>query len=94
MIKVNVLEESEVKVSVLEDSTVKVNVQGQIFNQGQIVQADWNETDENKAGYIKNKPEISNEVITGSQSLVTSDAIAQALLGKTLIQLITWEDDD
>ena len=42
--------------------------------------SDWNQTDENKADYIKNKPDI--------------EGMNEAINQKSQVQIITWEADD
>ena len=43
------------------------------------VQADWNETDNTKLDYIKNKPTIDTTVTSGSSNAVSSDAVYTAI---------------
>lgn len=86
-----------VKVKIIDTPNVKVDIQGESFRENAIIQADWNETDETKDGYIKNKPQIISEVIEGGNELITSGGVFEALknfTGGSLIQIITWEDDD
>lgn len=62
-----------------------------------VVQSDWEQQDETQLDYIKNKPEVTTEVIENSESLITSGGVHQALKnfdGGTSVQFIIWEDDD
>lgn len=68
-----------IKVKIIDTPNVKVDIQGELFRENAIIQADWNETDETKDGYIKNKPEIKSEVIKDDDSLITSGGVHQAI---------------
>lgn len=57
----------------VEDEIDKIAVSG-----GQ-VQADCSETDESKASFIKNKPEVDEEVTEDSENLITSGAVFDAI---------------
>ncbi len=70
-------------------STKKLQIVGSMISQ-----SDWNQTDETQADYIKNKPQIDNELTEGSENLITSGAVADVLGQKSQIQIITWEADD
>ena len=79
--------------------------------------SDWNQTNPNKADYIKNKPTIPsvddalsdnsenpvqnkvvNAAINSLNDLIgdtsVSDQIGNAVAQKSLIQFVTWEEND
>lgn len=68
-----------IKVKVLENPKTKINVKNEIVRETYLVQADWNETDESQTGYIKNKPQITSEVIEDGNELITSGGVYQAI---------------
>lgn len=68
-------------------------VAGDISTEGSS-QSDWNQTDIYSPDYIKNKPEITSEILLDSNSLVTSGAIYDAMLKTAQVKFITWEETD
>ena len=66
---------------------------------------DWNQTDEKKADYIKNKPDVVTEAVFNEEVTRAKTAETQALTDsksytdnavaqKSQVQIITWGDDD
>ena len=65
-----------------------------------LVQSDWNESDETSLSYIKNKPDFDglqtnvfnlNELVGDTP---VSEQISAAVAQKASIQMIIWEADD
>ena len=59
---------------------------------------DWNQTDENKADYIKNKPTLGalaakDEVTKENLSMDVQESL-NAVAQKAQVQIITWGADD
>lgn len=55
---------------------------------------DWNQNDESKADYIKNKPKVTSEVQTGNQSLVTSGGVYNAINNLDIVSSINGKNGD
>ena len=59
---------------------------------------DWNQTDEKKADYIKNKPTLgtlaSKDEVTKENLSSDVQESLNAVAQKAQVQIITWEADD